>query len=160
MARRKMKDDKAISPITGRATGRPRKEPPADAAKRIEELAAGGSSLKGVGLALRASGDTLGRWLDEDESLREAYERGREKERHALHNMLYESAMAGDKISAMFLLKARHGYIEGQQDAQGNRVNIVFQLPGAMKPEHFTIESEHERITETVRLPNARAERS
>ena len=69
--------------------------------------------------------------------------------------------MAGDKISAMFLLKARHGYIEGAQDVQGNRVNIVFALPGAMKPENFTIEGEtNDRDSQAVRLSNPRAHRS
>jgi hypothetical protein len=40
----------------------------------------------------------------------------------------------------MFLLKSRHGYREGEQEQQGNRVQITFNLPGAKKPEEFVEE--------------------
>lgn len=34
----------------------------------------------------------------------------------------------------MFLLKARHGYREGDQAAEANRVSINFQMPGVALP--------------------------
>ncbi|MFC4593511.1 hypothetical protein [Sphingobium tyrosinilyticum] len=38
----------------------------------------------------------------------------------------------------MFLLKARHGYKEGDQADQGGRVNVTIALPGAMTLQQFT----------------------
>jgi hypothetical protein len=40
--------------------------------------------------------------------------------------------MKGDGPSAMFLLKARHGYREGDQSEQSNKIQITFNLPGAL----------------------------
>ena len=119
-------------------TGRPPKLPPEGAAQRIEALAADGFSVLGVARSLGTSADTFRRWLDEVPALREAFEAGREKERRALHNMLYRQAMEeGNSSAAMFLLKARHGYREGDQNEAGNRVQITFALPGAMSMADF-----------------------
>jgi hypothetical protein len=116
---------------------------PHDAAARIERLAAEGHSLLGIARGLGVGKDALSRWLDEQPALKQALEAGREVERHTLHNVLYRLATeANDKIAAMFLLKARHGYREGDQEQQANRVSINFQLPGAMKREQITIENE------------------
>lgn len=52
------------------------------------------------------------------------------------------AAQKGIVIAAMFLLKARHGYREGDQGETANRVSITFALPGAMKPEQFTVEND------------------
>lgn len=119
-------------------SGRKQKQPPPSAAVTIRAMAADGFSIVGIAAKLKTSKDTFGRWLDEDEALREAFDQGREKERHALHNMLYRQAMEkGNSTAAMFLLKARHGYREGDQGDTGNKVSIVFQLPGAMQMQEF-----------------------
>lgn len=126
--------------MTARITSRPLKrrgpvpkQPPTDAAERIEALAADGFSIVGVAQHLYTSKDTLGRWFDEFPALKESFDRGRERERHTLHNALYRAATEqGNMTAAMFLLKARHGYREGDQNEQGNRVSINFTLPGAM----------------------------
>ena len=92
----------------------------------------------------------LSRWMDEDAELREAFQRGRERERHTLHNVLYRAATEGKGkdalIACMFLLKSRHGYREGDQEQQANRVSINFTLPGAMKPADFQV-IENEPVT-------------
>lgn len=117
--------------------GRPLLEPPADAAERLEALAADGWSLRGIAKALGASHVTLNRWLEDDPALQEAVDAGRENERWTLHNVLYKQATEKNNIvAAMFLLKARHGYREGAEDA-GNKVNIVFTLPGALPMDEF-----------------------
>lgn len=117
--------------------------PPPDAAALIEDLAADGFSKVGVARRLGVARETLSRWLDEHPELQDAFDTGREKERYALHNMLYRLAVEEkDKIAAIFLLKSRFGYREGDQGDQGNRVSINFTLPGAMKPEAFTVENE------------------
>lgn len=139
-----------------RAVGRPRREPPPDAAMRVEKLAAEGWSMKGIAKTLGTDHETLRRMMDDDPALKQAFESGRERERQALHNALYVAAMNGQIAAAMFLLKARHGYREGDQSDIANRVQITFALPGAMKPEQFTVENESSN-TSPQRLSAARA---
>lgn len=120
--------------------GRKPKQPPPDAAERIEALAADGFTQVGIAKHLATSPDTLRRWLDEVPELADAFARGREDERHALHNMLFRAAVEGGNTSAaMFLLKSKHGYREGDQSEQGNRVSINFQLPAAMPLADFKV---------------------
>ena len=72
--------------------------------------------------------------------LQEAFEVGRERERHALHNMLYRQAMEkGNATAAMFLLKSRHGYREGDQAESANKVSINFQLPAPIPLADFRV---------------------
>jgi len=124
-----------MTEIIKKPIGRRPKQPPKDAAERIRTAAATGASQKGIATALGCAHDTLRRWLDERPDLLAAFDEGREKERKTLHNVLFEAATGGQGrdslIAAMFLLKARHGYIEGEQPQQGNRVQINFALPGA-----------------------------
>ena len=130
-------------PITDRplkSPGRKLKEPPANAAHRIEALSADGFSVLGIAKHLNTTPDVFRRWLDEYPDLKDAMDSGREIERHALHNMLFKAATEGGNTSAaMFLLKARHGYREGDQSEQGNRVSINFQLPAAMPMADFKV---------------------
>lgn len=118
--------------------GRKPKQPPANAAEKIEALAADGFSVIGVASALGTSQDTLRKWFDADPSLKDAFDQGRERERHTLHNLLYRQATeSGNATAAMFLLKTRHGYREGDQAEQANRVQINFTLPGPMPMAEF-----------------------
>lgn len=56
-----------------------------------------------------------------------------------MHNLLYRQAMEqGNATAAMFLLKARHGYKEGDQSGHAGRVNVTIALPGAMTLQQFT----------------------
>lgn len=130
-------------PITDRpllSKGRKAKHPPPGAADRIEALAADGFSVLGIAKHLGTSPDTFRRWLADFPALQDAMDSGREIERHALHNMLFKAATEGGNTSAaMFLLKARHGYREGDQSEQGNRVSINFQLPAAMPLADFKV---------------------
>ena len=118
---------------------------PSDAAAEIELLAADGHSILGIAKRLSTTPETLHLWFDREPSLKQAFDTGRENERWALHNLLYRQAMEeGNSTAAMFLLKARHGYKEGEESGQGNRVSINFTLPGAMTLENFTKAIEHE----------------
>lgn len=118
-------------------------DPPVFVAPQIVALASTGFSKLGIARHFRVSLQTFNRWLEEDAELSEAYTVGREAERYALHNMLYKLAIESqDKISAMFLLKARHGYREGDQADQSNKVSVTFNLPGAMAADQYkTIEA-------------------
>ncbi|UZO97645.1 Hypothetical protein RMHFA_05589 [Roseomonas mucosa] len=61
---------------------------------------------------------------------------GRDAEHNTLFNALFKAATEkGNATAAMFLLKARHGYREGDQSDIANRVSITFALPGAEKLE-------------------------
>jgi hypothetical protein len=122
-----------------RPPGRPRKEPPVGAAETVRELAADGHSVVGIAERLGVSLDTFRRWCDEDAELQAALDKGREKERYRLHNLLSQAADGGNITAMIFLLKAKHGYVEGQQQDQTNRVSITFALPGAMPLNEFKV---------------------
>ncbi len=117
-----------------------RKHAPKGADERIRELAANGASKVGIARAFRVSFITLNKWLEADERLQRAFDEGREAERHTLHTSLYRQATEkGNIVAAIFLLKSRHGYVEGQQSEQTNKVAITFNLPAPMTPEDYKL---------------------
>ena len=59
----------------------------------------------------------------------------------------------------MFLLKARHGYKEGDQSEAANKVSINFTLPAALPAEQFTA-IEHEATDKTLGVSRARLTRA
>ena len=126
-----------------RAVGKPRKQPPADAVAVIKAATARGASKRGCAAALGVHYSVLDRWLSEDEEFREAFEQCRETERQTLHSVLFDCAVGGQGkdslIAAMFLLKCKFGYREGDQGAEANRVSINFQIPGAMPLSQFQV---------------------
>ena len=145
--------------MTTKPTGRPRGRPPHDAAARIEKLAAEGWALAGIAKTLGMDVSTLKLRMADHPELQAGFDNGRETERRALHNSLYVAAIEKGQIAAaMFLLKARHGYREGDQSDTANRVSIEFRLPGAMKPaEYATIVENEPTATTTEHLPAPRA---
>ena len=101
--------------MTQKKIGRPLKPPPANAEEVIRELSATGHAIIGIAHQLGTTVEVFKRWLDENTELKAAFDQGREKERHTLHTVLYTAATeSGNTTAAMFLLKARHGYVEGQ----------------------------------------------
>jgi len=147
------------APEDKRCVGRPMKMPPPDALEVIRATTSTGATKRGVAMALGVNLDVLARWLAEHPELAEAFAEGRETERRVLHARLFELATKGEGrdslIAAMFLLKSRHGYVEGEKDAQTNRVSINFQLPGAQPLNTLVIDNDADRIH---RLPAAPAE--
>jgi hypothetical protein len=107
--------------------GAPRKYPPKNATETIEQLAAQGHAIIGIAKKLGVSKDTFKRWCEEDDTLQEAFEIGRETERHALHSLIVQSAVLNKPANsnAMFLLKARHGYRENDQQNVNVGVTVV-----------------------------------
>lgn len=124
----------AVAPRRSSALKRPR----ANAAERIRTLSAEG--LRWVSIAARLGVDpkTLRNWREEFPALQDAYDEGKETERHTLHSLLAKQAHQGNTTAAIFLLKAAHGYREGDQSDQSNRVNVTIALPGAMTLQQFT----------------------
>lgn len=138
MPRKPLLDTPTLS-AAGKPVGRPRKAPPPDAAQRIQAAAADGFTIPGVAMTLGVNTDVLKRWMDEFPEFKQAFAFGREMERRTLHNVLYRAATEGTGkdalIAAMFLLKARHGYKEGEPVGdQNSRVQIEIKLPGALPP--------------------------
>jgi hypothetical protein len=120
-----------------------RKDAPQFLAPQVLALASTGFSKLGIARHFGVSPQSLNRWLEEDAEAEDAYKQGLESERKVLHNVLYKLAIEEKHpASAMFLLKARHGYREGDQTDQSNRVSVTFNLPGAMTADQYkTIEA-------------------
>ena len=94
--------------------------------------------MVGIARAFGVGDALLRQWMDEDPALQEAFNNGRDRERQVLHNSLFVAAVEdGNIIAAMFLLKSRHGYREGDQSDNANRVSINFTLPAALDPVEF-----------------------
>lgn len=110
----------------------------------VEQLAAAGGSMKSIRHALKVSEDVFKRWLADSPDIAEAFDKGREAERVALHQKLYDMAInnaKGNMVAAMFLLKSRHGYREGEQGDAGSRVNITLNMPAAKPLDQYLIEN-------------------
>lgn len=105
---------------------------------RVRELSAEGHSTVAIAQQLGVGRKTLDKWRAEFPEIDEAYREGVDRERYTLHNVLVEKAKAGNIVAAMFLLKARHGYREGDQTDQAGRVSVTIALPGAMTLQQFT----------------------
>lgn len=114
------------------------KRPRSDAAERIRALSAEGFRWVSIAARLGVDPKTLRKWREEFPALQDAYDEGRETERHTLHSILAKQAAGGNTTAAIFLLKAAHGYREGEQSDTGNRVNVTIALPGAMTLQQFT----------------------
>lgn len=133
--------------------GFPPMQPPPNAAVRIAALAAAGHNVVGIARAMNVSEGTLRRWMEESPSVADAFVQGKDAERHMLHSGLVKSAKRGNIVAAMFLLKSRHGYREGDQSDAANKVSITFALPGAVKPEDFFKVIEHEPANTALPVP-------
>lgn len=132
------------------------KQPPKDAAAKITAWSQAGYSKRAIAYRFGIHYQTFNRWLEAHEALKDALDEGREREHNALYTKTFELAMAGNIIACLFLLKARHGYREGEplEGQAGNRISINFQLPGALSPELFGKVIEHERAaTQSESIP-------
>lgn len=112
-------------------------KPPKDAAEKIKHWASEAASVKAIARRLGVSLETLNTWMDRHPKLRDAMDEGREEEHQMLFNALVKQ-LDKSPTPAIFLLKARHGYREGDQTEVANRVSINFTLPGAVSLEQFT----------------------
>jgi hypothetical protein len=79
-----------------------------------------------------------------DPAVQDAIDRGRAVEHDRLVGVLHEQAMAGQYVPAMFLLKARHGYREGDAFEANVNVNVntggVVVVPHRQSMEEFLLE--------------------
>ena len=113
-----------------------RKDPPEGVHEFVADLATNGWSKGGIARKLGVHVQTLDRWMDDDPELKRVFDMGRDLEHNKLFDALFRQATEkGNATAAMFLLKARHGYREGDQSEIANKVSITFNLPGADKLE-------------------------
>jgi hypothetical protein len=102
----------------------------------IEKMAAVGHAQRSIAKRCGVVLSTFQRWLKDYPEVKEAYENGLAAEHDTLVSGLAQQAAKGNIVAAIFLLKARHGYVEGQQ-VQDNRVAVQITLPGAMTQENY-----------------------
>ena len=112
-------------------------KPPRGTADKLRKWAADGTPQKVMARRLGVGVVTLKRWLEENERLQAAYDEGVEEEHQVLLASL-RSHMAGSPTPAIFLLKTRHGYREGDPAGQANRTSVTINLPGAATREQWT----------------------
>lgn len=108
---------------------------PRGTADKLRRWAADAVTQKVMARRLGVSVQTLKRWMDESPRLAAAYDEGVEEE----HQMLVAALKARLDVpaAAMFLLKTRHGYREGDQTGQANRVQVTFNIPGAASKDQW-----------------------
>lgn len=105
---------------------------------RIAILSARGLREIDIARELGMAVDTWRRIRAEDARAEEAWQEGRGAEHETLVGVLYKAAVEkGNIIAAMFLLKTRHGYVEGAPQDTQHRLRVTFELPGALKPEDY-----------------------
>lgn len=110
---------------------------PDNALEIIEEMAATGYREVDIARALDTSWQVFNRIRQENESVANAFEAGRGREHQALVSKLYEKAMKGDTVAALFLLKTRHGYREGHVVEHRSNVDVRLILPEALPAESY-----------------------
>lgn len=89
------------------------------------------------------------KWMEEDERLQAAYDEGVESEHQMLVGAL-KKQLDKSPTPAIFLLKTRHGYIEGDRVEQANRVQLTINLPAAPSREDWL----KAKVIEPEKLPN------
>ena len=117
--------------------GRRKKNLPANGLDIIRNLAEKGVRETDIARALGMCFDTWLRIKNENPEAMKALTEAKQIEENKLFGILYEKAIKGDSIAAMFLLKTRHGYREGAEVTNANQVNVKISIPGSMKPEDY-----------------------
>jgi hypothetical protein len=108
----------------------------ANGLKVVRILAASGSGQRGIANKLGMPLQTFQHLMERDERCRLEYEGGLADEERILVRGLRLAAAGGAFIPAMFLLKSRHGYVEGAPPPS-TAPNILVVLPQARTPEDY-----------------------
>ena len=102
----------------------------------IEQMAADGHGQYGICKAIPITFPTWQRWLKDYPEVKEAWRRGLATEEHFLVSKLREQAEK-QAVPCIFLLKAKHGYQEGQAPQTDQRVQIAVTLPAALPADQY-----------------------
>lgn len=128
----------------GKLTGRRAVTLPPNGLEIIRDMAAQGKTQESISYALGLARDGLQKLKARDKTgaIEQALFEGKQRAHDSLYGKLYRTATEGnDKnavISAMFLLKTCHGYVEPREPfPTGPSVNIEIRVPGSLKPEDY-----------------------
>ncbi len=103
---------------------------PKGAPAKVKRWASESAGIHVIARRLGMDHKTFRVLMEQNPELRAAYDEGVEAEHQELLSALKRQLDNGP-VPAIFLLKCRHGYREGDQSEQANRVSITFNLPGA-----------------------------
>lgn len=105
----------------------------------VEQLAERGCSVVTISAALGVNKETFLHIRRRDPAVEDAFERGRAREHDRLVGNLNVAAEAGNVVASIFLLKARHGYREGEPLEVSVEVNTggVLVVPADMTVEQY-----------------------
>lgn len=110
----------------------------------VEELAARGVSVATIARALGFGKDAFRAVRNRQPEVEEALDQGRSREHDKLVALLHQQAEEGHYVPAMFLLKTRFGYREGEPFEANVNVNVntggVVVVPPKMSMEEFLAE--------------------
>lgn len=109
---------------------------PKGALENVKRWASESASKGAIARRLGMDHKTFRVLMEQNPDLKAAYDEGIEAEHHELVSAL-KRQMHNSPVPAIFLLKTRHGYREGDQTELGNRVSVTFNLPGAMPLDAF-----------------------
>jgi hypothetical protein len=118
----------------------------------VRLIAFSGGSQRLVASQLNISLSGLKKLMERDERVRLHYEAGLAEEEAELVRGLRRDAAGGFSPAAMFLLKSRHGYVEGTPAIE-LKPNITLVLPEARTPEQYLEDLRAREQAERLALP-------
>lgn len=104
----------------------------------ITEMAARGCREIDIARACGMSQPVFGRLKKEQPEIIDALEAGRQVEHDALRGKLFDLAMNGQVVPAIFLLKTRHGYRENDAPRE-SASTVVINLPSALPADQYRV---------------------
>ena len=104
--------------------------------EKVRRWASESASKGAIARRLAMDHKTFRVLMEQNPDLKAAYEEGVEEEHQMLVSAL-KRQLDRSPVPAIFLLKTRHGYREGDQTELGNRVSVTFNLPGAQPLDVF-----------------------
>lgn len=107
--------------------------------ERLEALAGAGNDQRTIAKELGIAWSTFRNLRDRDEAVQEALARGQGTLADELTHHLLKAARGGNVVAAIYLTKARLGWVEGQvpDGAPKNAVQVNIQIPRAMSDAEF-----------------------
>jgi hypothetical protein len=94
----------------------------------VEDMAGRGAILDDIACVIGIGSSTLDRWLKHEE-VKFAYKRGRAMAKDAVARTLYERAVSGDTIAAIFWLKAQAGWSDKQSEVPAEVAEVQIYMP-------------------------------
>jgi len=120
----------------------------------ITKLAARGVREKDIARAVNVSEPTWIKRKNDEPALRAAFDAGRQVMHDALVSKLFERAMKGDIVPALFLLKVVFGYRENDVPDE-LRPQVVINIPAALPREEYERKVDRARCSEEARRGEA-----